>query len=93
MPFNRGLKNPPVKENFASCYLWQDILQADTLLVLIQNYLYHENANYKDETFIFPRFHQFDVVRRLLADARANGAGHNYLIQHSAGSGKSNSIA
>ncbi|MCU7873585.1 MAG: DEAD/DEAH box helicase family protein [Candidatus Thiodiazotropha sp. (ex Lucinoma borealis)] len=93
MPFNRGLKNPPVKENFASCYLWQDILQADTLLTLIQNYLYHEKANGKDETFIFPRFHQFDVVRRLLVDASANGAGQNYLIQHSAGSGKSNSIA
>ncbi len=93
MPFNRGLKNPPVKENFASCYLWRDILQADTLLTLIQNYLYHEKANGKEETFIFPRFHQFDVVRRLLADARTKGAGHNYLIQHSAGSGKSNSIA
>lgn len=93
MPFNRDLKNPPIKENFASCYLWQDILQADTLLTLIQNYLFHEKANGKDETFIFPRFHQFDVVRRLLADARANGPGHNYLIQHSAGSGKSNSIA
>ncbi len=93
MPFNRDLKNTPVKNNFASCYLWQDILQADTLLALIQNYLYHENANHKEETFIFPRFHQFDVVRRLLDDAKANSAGHNYLIQHSAGSGKSNSIA
>ncbi|MBV5329535.1 MAG: type I restriction endonuclease subunit R [Chlorobium sp.] len=93
IPFNRELKNPPVENNFASCYLWQDILQADTLLVLIQNYLTHENANRKNEIFIFPRFHQFDVVRRLLADARCNRAGCNYLVQHSAGSGKSNSIA
>jgi type I restriction enzyme, R subunit len=93
IPFNRGLKNPEVADNFASCYLWQDILQADTLLTLIQNYLSHENANRKNETFIFPRFHQFDVVRRLLADARHNRAGRNYLVQHSAGSGKSNSIA
>lgn len=93
MPFNRELKNPEVENNFASCYLWQDILQADTLLALIQNYLLHEKRNRKDETFIFPRFHQFDVVRRLLADAKAHKAGRNYLIQHSAGSGKSNSIA
>lgn len=93
IPFNRDLRNPSVVDNFASCYLWEDILQADTLLSLVQNYLYHDQSVSKGGTFIFPRYHQFDVVRRLLADAKNNGAGYNYLIQHSAGSGKSNSIA
>jgi type I restriction enzyme R subunit len=92
VPFNRELNNPPVGNNFASCYLWQDICQADSLLTLIQNFLYQGKPGKKDN-FIFPRYHQFDVVRQLLAKAKQQGAGHNYLIQHSAGSGKSNSIA
>jgi len=105
LPFNRDTHNPIIPDHFASSYLWDNfidedgeqqpgILRADSLLLLIQNYLHAE----KDEKtgkdkFIFPRFHQLMSVRKLLAHARIKGSGHNYLIQHSAGSGKSNSIA
>jgi type I restriction enzyme R subunit len=108
LPFNRELKNPPIDGNFATAYLWEDItvdgvlkagvLRADSLLDLLQNYLHLETK--KDErsgkvnTFlIFPRYHQLDAVRALLAEVRVKGTGANYLIQHSAGSGKSNTIA
>ena len=104
LPFNRDTHNPIIYERFASSYLWDDfredgelrtgILKADSLLLLIQNYLHlerHEKSG--KEKMIFPRFHQLMVVRKLLAHAKANGSGHDYLIQHSAGSGKSNSIA
>ena len=105
LPFNRDTHNPIIYERFASSYLWDDfrdedgenrsgILRADSLLLLIQNYLHlerHEKSG--KEKMIFPRFHQLMAVRKLLAHAKANGSGHDYLIQHSAGSGKSNSIA
>lgn len=87
-PFNRDTHNPEIPGKFASSYLWEDILQADTLLTLLQSYVHYEN-----DALIFPRYHQLDVVRELLGKVREQGAGHNYLIQHSAGSGKSNSIA
>lgn len=105
LPFNRDTHNPAIYGRFASSYLWNDfvdedgemqpaILGADSLLLLIQNYLHFErDEKTGKEKFIFPRFHQLMVVRKLLAHARANGSGHSYLIQHSAGSGKSNSIA
>lgn len=104
LPFNRDVQNPIIYKNFASSYLWRDfsdgertetgVLKADSLLELIQNYLHFErNEKTGQEKFIFPRFHQLLAVRKLLAHAKANGSGHNYLIQHSAGSGKSNSIA
>lgn len=105
LPFNRDTRNPVIPERFASSYLWDDftdedgdtyegILRADTLLLLIQNYLHAERDERTGrEKFIFPRFHQLHAVRKLLAHARARGSGHNYLVQHSAGSGKSNSIA
>jgi type I restriction enzyme, R subunit len=105
LPFNRDTKNPSIFDRFASSYLWADftdtdgrtetgILKADSLLELIQNYLHYErDEKTGKEKFVFPRFHQLMVVRKLLAHARAHGSGHNYLIQHSAGSGKSNSIA
>lgn len=105
LPFNRDTFNPVIYGRFASSYLWSDfideygelqpgILQADSLLLLIQNYLHSERSEKTGkEKFIFPRFHQLMAVRKLLAHAKANGSGHNYLIQHSAGSGKSNSIA
>ena len=109
LPFNRDLKNPPIKSNFASAYLWEDVddqagtlqpgvLRADSLLDLLQNYLHLEEktdeATGKVSTsLIFPRYHQMDCVRALLAEARSHGPGENYLIQHSAGSGKSNTIA
>lgn len=105
LPFNRDTYNPIIYDRFASSYLWDDfsdedgepqtgILRADSLLTLIQNYLHSERDEKSGkEKFIFPRFHQLLAVRKLLAHAKAHGAGHNYLIQHSAGSGKSNSIA
>jgi type I restriction enzyme R subunit len=105
LPFNRDTENPIIYERFASSYLWTDfmdadgrtelgVLKADSLLELIQNYLHFERDEKTGKgKFIFPRFHQLMVVRKLLAHAKANGSGHNYLVQHSAGSGKSNSIA
>lgn len=108
LPFNKGFNlgtgNPPVKDNYRTAYLWEDILTKDSLLDLIGKYLHLEIAEKKvytdkgvikkkKETLIFPRFHQLDCVRKLLENAKDKGAGHNYLIQHSAGSGKSNSIA
>lgn len=98
LPFNRDLKNPPIEGNFATAYLWESVLRADSLLDLLQNYLHLEEqtneATGKVTTaLIFPRYHQLDCVRELLSEARAHGPGDNYLIQHSAGSGKSNTIA
>lgn len=105
LPFNRDTHNPVIEGRFASSYLWDDfvdedgetqpgILRADSLLLLIQNYLHFErDEKTGKEKFVFPRFHQLMAVRKLLAHPKANGSGHSYLIQHSAGSGKSNSIA
>ena len=105
LPFNRDTHNPIIPGRFASSYLWDDfadeegqtqpgILRADSLLLLIQNYLHSERDEKTGrERFIFPRFHQLAAVRKLLAHAKEHGSGRNYLIQHSAGSGKSNSIA
>jgi type I restriction enzyme R subunit len=104
-PFNRETHNPVIPGRFASSYVWDDftdeddepqtgILRADSLLLLIQNYLHFErDEKTAKEQFIFPRLHQLLTVRKLLAHAKASGTGQNYLIQHSAGSGKSNSIA
>ena len=106
LPFNQGKDNgagnPQVEGKFASYYLWQDVLTKDSLLEIISRFMHVQVEKKKDpktgrvnkrEILLFPRYHQRDVVRRLIADARKNGAGKNYLIQHSAGSGKSNSIA
>ena len=106
LPFNKGngngKGNPTVEGKFATSYLWEDVLTKDSLLELISNFMHVEVEKIKDkktgratkkETLLFPRYHQRDVVRKLIADAKENGAGKNYLIQHSAGSGKSNSIA
>ena len=71
-------------------YLWRDVLAKDSFLDIIQKFVNYEA---KKRRIIFPRFHQLDVVRKLVADVREKGAGRNYLVQHSAGSGKSNSIA
>lgn len=71
-------------------YLWRDVLAKDSLLDIIQKFV---NFEAKEKKVVFPRFHQLDVVRKLIADVKANGTGQNYLVQHSAGSGKSNSIA
>lgn len=101
LPFNKGHKdgagNPPNPKGLATDYLWKEILRKDSLTNILENYAQiaeerDERTKRKRRMQIFPRYHQLDVVRRLLADARANGAGRRYLIQHSAGSGKSNSI-
>lgn len=98
LPFNRGYKNgagnPPVKGDFKTSYLWKEVLRRDSLLDIIGRFIQNKkNERTKKEVLIFPRYHQLDVVRYLIDDVYQNGSGKNYLIQHSAGSGKSNSIA
>jgi type I restriction enzyme R subunit len=94
LPFNRDTQNPIIPDKFASSYLWEEVLQADSLLEMLNNYIfYEEDEKTKEISTIFPRYHQRDCVRQLLADVKQNGTGHNYLIQHSAGSGKSKTIA
>ena len=102
LPFNQGWNdgagNPPNPNGLKTDYLWKCILTRAGLTDILENYAQvvetkDEKTGKKKRVQIWPRFHQLDVVRRLLANARANGAGHRYLIQHSAGSGKSNSIA
>ena len=76
-------------------YLWEDVLAKDSLLDILHRFVQfipYKNDSRKNK-LIFPRYHQLDAVRALVADAKANGAGKNYLVQHSAGSGKSNTIA
>ena len=108
LPFNQGNNNgagnPPVEGKWKTHYLWDEVLQADSLLDIMQRFMHLEVKKKQvktdkglrtvsKETMIFPRYHQLDAVRKLVAHAKAKGAGRNYLIQHSAGSGKSNSIA
>ena len=85
LPFNKGIENPEVKDNYKTSYLYTEILQKNQLSRLINNFIFEEN-----ETTIFPRFHQLDCVNSLLNNPQP---GHNYLIQHSAGSGKTKTIA
>ncbi|NBH72715.1 type I restriction endonuclease subunit R [Clostridiaceae bacterium] len=96
--YNDGAGNPPNPNGLMTDYLWKDILTKERLTLIIENYAQvvievDEDTKKKKEKQIFPRYHQLDVVTRLLSDVRENGIGHKYLIQHSAGSGKSNSIA
>ena len=116
LPFNQGSNgagkigdagNPAPKneDDYVTAYFWQNVLQKDALLALLQRYASVQveektkiengrRVTYKDAPkIIFPRYHQYDAVEKLIADVETNGAGKNYLIQHSAGSGKSNSIA
>lgn len=108
LPFNKGYKNGagnPPKEGIRTDYLWKEVLTKDSLTNIIQNYsqIITEEKEYLDgkgkkrikkvKKLIFPRFHQLAAVRNILGDAQKNGAGQKYLIQHSAGSGKSNSIS
>ena len=102
LPFNRGWNdgagNPPNPNGIKTDYLWRAVLSRDSLTDILENYAQvvetrDEKTGRKKRDQIWPRYHQLDVVRRLLADARTHGAGRRYLIQHSAGSGKSNSIA
>ncbi len=102
LPFNKGYNdgagNPPNPAGLATDYLWKEILTKDRLTDILENYAQvveekDEKTGKKKHRQIFPRYHQLTVVRKLLADAKQTGAGKRYLIQHSAGSGKSNSIA
>ena len=93
LPFNKGKDdggagNPVNPDGIKTAYLWEQILTPDGLTDIIENY-----AQMVGGKQIWPRYHQLDVSRKLLADVQENGAGQRYLIQHSAGSGKSNSIA
>lgn len=105
-PFNKGCNNgagnPPAKdyETYRSAYFWEDILAVDSWTEIIGRYVHLQKDEYSvdgkkyyKETMLFPRYHQLDVVRKLIADAKINESGKRYLIEHSAGSGKSNSIA
>ncbi len=101
LPFNKGFNdgagNPPNPNGLKTAYLWEQVLTKPGLTDIIENYAQvveeKDDKNRKKYKQIFPRYHQLDVVRKLLADAQASGVGKRYLIQHSAGSGKSNSIA
>jgi len=104
LPFNKGCGNgkgnPANPNGYKTSYLWEDVLTRDSWLDIIQRFIHLQTEEYefdwvvkKSEKMIFPRYHQLDSVRKLTNEARINGAGKNYLIQHSAGSGKSNSIA
>ncbi len=108
LPFNKGTKEggkgndvPDDINQYATDYLWNEVLLPDNLLLILGRFVHlkieekedPDGRKYKKESMIFPRYHQWDVVKKLLAAAKAEGPGHKYLIQHSAGSGKSNSIA
>ena len=98
LPFNQGSNgagndggkgNPANPNGYPTAYLWENVLRKESALDIIQKFIHCKD----NKVLIFPRYHQLDVVRKLIADVRQNGTGKNYLIQHSAGSGKSNSIA
>lgn len=104
LPFNRGngtgAGNPVNPDGYKTSYLWEQVLQRDSWLDIVARFIHLQvgertvgGKKIVKETMIFPRYHQLVAVRNLEADARRVGAGNNYLIQHSAGSGKSNSIA
>ena len=102
LPFNRGWDdgagNPPNPNGLKTDYLWRGVLARESLTNILENYAQvvesrDEKSGKRKKTQVWPRYHQLDVVRRLLEDAGTRGVGQRYLIQHSAGSGKSNSIA
>ena len=108
LPFNKGTKDqgagndvPDDIHEYATAYLWQEVLAPDNLLRIVGRFVHLQieekedlhGRKFKKESLIFPRYHQWDVVNKLIQAAKNEGAGQKYLIQHSAGSGKSNSIA
>ena len=102
LPFNKGWNqgrgNPPNPNGLKTDYLWKEVLTRDSLTNIIESYAQivetkDDKTGRKRRVQIWPRYHQLDVVRELLADVSSRGAGTRYLVQHSAGSGKSNSIA
>ncbi len=105
LPYNKGIENPIIDNDYKTEYLWNDILTPDSLLDIIQNFVlvsieskkvWSEKLNKvteeKDEVLIFPRYHQLDVIRNVREKVKEEGVGENYLIQHTTGSGKSYSI-
>ena len=105
-PFNKGVENPINPDDHKTAYLWEDILQPDNLMELMDNFIHEQETtekvydpdiggvrDVKGRVLVFPRYHQLDVIRELKAAIVAEDVGHNYLIQHTTGSGKSNSIA
>ncbi len=104
LPFNRGVNkgagNPIIEGKHKTHYLWEEVFVKDSWMDILARFVHLqiedfliEGKKVKKEKMIFPRYHQLDVVRKIASHSLANGAGENYLIQHSAGSGKSNSIA
>ncbi len=102
LPFNRGSNpqsvdcgrgNPMHSSGHRTAYLWEEVLQPDSLMEIVGSFIFIQNSGKTDERIIFPRYHQLDVVRKLLSQVKSDAAGQNYLIQHSAGSGKTNSIS
>jgi type I restriction enzyme R subunit len=104
LPFNLGNRtgagNPDNPGGYKTHYLWEQVWQRDSLLDIFARFIHLQvetkkinGKPIKSETMIFPRYHQLDCVRKLITDSRDKGVGHNYLVEHSAGSGKSNSIA
>lgn len=95
LPFNQDSVNPVIEGDYATAYLWRDIWQADSLLNIIEHFIksYKVKVTDKEKTTFFPRFHQLRAVRKLVDLAKTEGAGHNYLIEHSAGSGKTKTMA
>ena len=106
LPFNKGCQggagNPPdpAGRTYRTAYLWEEVLQRDSLLDLLARFIHlqveerrdDQGRKVKTETMIFPRYHQLQAVRTLVDAAKREGVGHNYLVEHSAGSGKSNTI-
>jgi len=106
LPFNKGCDggagNPPdpAGRTYRTAYLWEEVLQRDSLLDLLARFIHLQSDEKRDdqgrkvktESMIFPRYHQLQAVRTLVEAARSEGVGHNYLVEHSAGSGKSNTI-
>ena len=106
LPFNKGCAgaagNPhdPEGRTYRTAYLWEEVLERDSLLDILARFIHlqidekrdNRGAKVKTESMIFPRYHQLEAVRMLVETARREGVGHNYLVEHSAGSGKSNTI-
>ena len=99
---NVGAGNPILEDEYSVHYMWDNILQKDSVLEIITKFMFIESVEKEDEltgkkkvkeTVIFPRYHQLDVLRKILADVFVNKTSQNYLLQHSAGSGKTNEIA
>ena len=104
LPFNQGSNgagkdggagNPRTDDgSYVTSYIWKEVFQKDKMMDILQKFVSFQKGETKEkDKIIFPRYHQLDVVRKLIKDVSENGSGKNYLIQHSAGSGKSNSIA